>query len=58
MQYLFSGINSIWWWLGSCVLAGLVALFVYVMWDLVKQEIRWWRKSREYRRYVEESDED
>ena len=58
MQYLLSWINSVWGWLGAAALAGLIALLVYVMWDLVKQEIRWWRKSREYRRYVEESDED
>jgi len=54
MQYLFSGINSVWWWLGLYILAGLVALFVYVMCNLVKQEIRWWRKKRDYEKYVNE----
>ena len=53
MVYLFSGINSV-WWLGPCILAGLVALIVYVMWDLVKQEIRWWKKKRDYEKYINE----
>jgi len=53
MEYLFIEINAVWRWLGTAVLGGLVTLFLWLVWDIIKGEIRWWRKNREYLKYIE-----
>ena len=47
-------INASWWWLGPVILVALVALLIYLMWDLVRSEIRWWKKKRDYERFINE----
>ena len=53
MDCLFIEINAVWKWLGSATLTGGVLVLVWLMWDIVREEIIWWRKNREYRNYFE-----
>jgi len=53
MDYIFMEINAVWKWIGSATAVGLVTLFIWCLWDLIVEEIRWWRKNREYRKYFE-----
>ena len=58
MDWIFIQLNSVWAWLGTALLGGLVTLFLWLVWDIIRDEIRWWRKSRDYRRYLENSTEE
>jgi len=54
MEHLIMAINQSWWWLGRLLVIGLAILLGYVMWDLIRQEVRWWRKKRDWERFINE----
>jgi len=54
MDFIFCGSNSVWKVLGSALLIFLASVCIYQLVQLVRQEIRWWRKKRDYHHYLEE----
>jgi len=54
MEHVLSGINSLWWWWGPALLVALFSLLIYELVGFVRGEIRWWKKKRDYERFINE----
>jgi len=47
-------INATWWWWGPVLLVALASLLIYELVGFVRGEIQWWRKKRDWEKFINE----